>query len=192
MRISGFFMATCIAFSMLVLAACTTFISEPQPSIGPISSSGILGTPDTGVFDYVLTSSTNCAIAGEPIALTFELTNNTSQSYSNTLPSSILDLEATATLTTTEHTWLWSDTAPVDQQIRTLSLDPHASVRLDWDWIVDPRLRQAPPPKNVYIRPLIRYRDVHANGRVTEFKSGSALRIPVDEDIPFACPISHP
>lgn len=176
----------------LFLTACV-----PRNSIGKGTHFG-LQTVNSGfgigqaTFDYQLTSSMNCAVIGEPLSFTLILTNTSTQTYSDTLPVSIVDLQATSTLTTTEHTWLWSDNTPDDEQFRTLALAPNESLWLQWRWLVDPRLQGAPPPVDVVIRPLIRYRDRYRNGEIVELRSEGRLGIPVGGLPAGSCPTPIP
>lgn len=126
-------------------------------------------------------------MTGEPLMLTLVLTNTDTQPYRDELPVSIFDLEATGVLTTTPYTWRWSDTRPVTDQLRTIDLDPNESLRLQWDWTVDPGFRTVPPPKHLAVSPVFRYRDDYKDGQITTSGNGSYLSIPIDYTPGYPC-----
>lgn len=176
--------------SLVLLAACIPARNAERPApnlIHPVSTHAGFSGGGVGVFEYDLLSSTNCAVTGAPLTLTLVLTNTGTVAYRDELPVSIIDLEATGVLTTTEHVWRWSDTTTAAEQRRSIDLAPNASLQLRWDWTVDPRFRTAPPPRQVVVKPVFNYRDSLEDGRITAFKSGGYLAIPVDTTPGYSC-----
>lgn len=182
---------TLLIAGVLVLPGCQIF-RRSQPYFGPVSINSGLGLGRAS-FDYTLTSSTNCLAVNDPLTLTLTLTNTGTSIYTNSLPTSVLDLRATSTISGTDQIWLWSNTAPVAVQPRTLSLAPRQSLTFSWQLRDDPSFRLVSGVSSLDVCPLIRYRDANQVGKLNEFSGGGYLTIPVGSDTALgACPATQP
>lgn len=182
---------TLLVTGVFVLPGCQIF-TRSQPYFGPVSINSGMGLGRAS-FDYTLTSSTNCLAVNDPLTLTLTLTNTGTSTYTDALPISILDLRATSTISGTDQIWLWSNTAPVAAQYRTLALAPGESLTFSWQLKDDPAFRLVSGVSPLDVRPLIRYRDANQNGKLNEFPGGGYLTIPVGSDTTLgACPTTQP
>jgi hypothetical protein len=133
-----------VAVVLLLLASCANRAQEGGSAFGPQLAGAGWITPGATHENlaYIITTSTNCVLTGQPLTITLTVTNTGEIGYTAALTTSIFDIRVEGAIPTDQtinrYRWFWSEHSPAEDQIRSLTLQPGQSVQRTVVWIADP------------------------------------------------------